>query len=215
VDRERRSETEPADRPSWLPILGLTISALRHRGSNTRENIQSERIVKRLMRESRACRDRAAARQDHPAAAGRRRRKRDRCRGRREHPRRSAGARDRGDRKQWLSPSPAVTRRSNSCPGQLLVHVRTSLIGFEQDCLAGLGGFELTNVVLKNILNTWPQCRCCTGVEVRTVQVFGRQQRRANHTARRPASEKRQGTKSPELGTRPCRERLWGFGAIR
>src|ERR1700751_197675 len=44
------------------------------------------------------------------------------------------------------------------------------------------------------------------------VQVFGRRQRRANHTARRPASENRQGTKSRELGTRPCRERLWGFG---
>src|SRR6516162_5465047 len=31
------------------------------------------------------------------------------------------------------------------------------------------------------------------------------------NTARRPASEKRQGTKSREWGTRPCRERLWGF----
>src|SRR6516165_9962545 len=44
------------------------------------------------------------------------------------------------------------------------------------------------------------------------VQVFGRRQGRANHTARRPASEKRQGTKSREWGTRRCRERLWGFG---
>ena len=41
---------------------------------------------------------RAAARQDHPAGAGRRHCQRDRRRGRGEHPRRPAGARDRGDR---------------------------------------------------------------------------------------------------------------------
>ena len=50
------------------------------------------------------------------------------------------------------------------------------------------------------------------GVESARVQVFGRRRGRANHTARRPASEKRQGTKSRKWGTRPCREPLWGFG---
>ena len=49
-------------------------------------------------------------------------------------------------------------------------------------------------------------------VESARVQVFGRRHGRANHTARRPASEKRQGTKSRKWGTRPCREPLWGFG---
>src|SRR6516162_7573330 len=33
-----------------------------------------------------------------------------------------------------------------------------------------------------------------------SVQVFGRRQRRSNHTLWRPASEKRQGTKSREVG---------------
>jgi hypothetical protein len=43
------------------------------------------------------------------------------------------------------------------------------------------------------------------------VQVFGRRQRRSNHALRRPASEKRQGTKSREgaLG-RPCRALSYG-----
>jgi hypothetical protein len=43
------------------------------------------------------------------------------------------------------------------------------------------------------------------------VQVFGRRQRRSNHTLRRPASEKRQGTKSREVGLgRPCHRLSYG-----
>ena len=43
------------------------------------------------------------------------------------------------------------------------------------------------------------------------VQVFGRRQRRALRTFGRPASEKRQGTKSREVGHRRCPRALWGF----
>ena len=51
----------------------------------------------------------------------------------------------------------------------------------------------------------------CTAVMRAFVQVFGRRQRRPNPTLRRPASEKRQGTKSREgaLG-RPCRALSYG-----
>jgi hypothetical protein len=43
------------------------------------------------------------------------------------------------------------------------------------------------------------------------VQVFGRRQRRAIHALRRPAFEKRQGTKSREVGLgRPCRWLSYG-----
>ena len=41
------------------------------------------------------------------------------------------------------------------------------------------------------------------------MQVFGRRQRRSNPPVRRPASEKRQGTKSREVSALPCR-RAWG-----
>ena len=51
------------------------------------------------------------------------------------------------------------------------------------------------------------------------VQVFGRRQRRSDDTLWRPASEKRQGTKSREVGLgRPVPQaQLWGFerGACR
>ncbi len=43
------------------------------------------------------------------------------------------------------------------------------------------------------------------------VQVFGCRHDEAIHTLRRPASEKRQGTKSREVGHRRCRGRLWRF----
>ena len=45
------------------------------------------------------------------------------------------------------------------------------------------------------------------------VQVFGRRQRRSDDTLRQPASEKRQGTKSREvgLGRRVPQAQLWGF----
>jgi hypothetical protein len=42
------------------------------------------------------------------------------------------------------------------------------------------------------------------------VQVFGRRHDEAIHALRRPASEKRQCTKSREYGTRQCSEWLWG-----
>jgi hypothetical protein len=43
------------------------------------------------------------------------------------------------------------------------------------------------------------------------VQVFGRRQRRPNHTLGRRASEKRQGTKSRDVGFgRPCRKLSYG-----
>jgi hypothetical protein len=43
------------------------------------------------------------------------------------------------------------------------------------------------------------------------VQVFGRRQRRSNHALRRPASEKRQGTKSRDVGLGlPCRRLSYG-----
>jgi len=52
------------------------------------------------------------------------------------------------------------------------------------------------------------------------VQVFGRRQRRSHRALWRPASEKRQGTKSRrEVVLRRCRklaavpQALWGFGA--
>jgi len=51
------------------------------------------------------------------------------------------------------------------------------------------------------------------------VQVFGRRQARSIHALRRPAAEKRQGTKSRrEVLRRQCRklaalpQALWGFG---
>src|SRR5712692_9663483 len=46
-----------------------------------------------------------------------------------------------------------------------------------------------------------------------SVQVFGRRQRRSNHALRRPASEKRQGTKSREVGPRSAvpQTQLWGI----
>ena len=62
------------------------------------------------------------------------------------------------------------------------------------------------------VLCTCREGLCPLDVESARVQVFGRRRGRANHTARRPASEKRQGTKSRKWGTRPCREPLWGFG---
>jgi hypothetical protein len=43
------------------------------------------------------------------------------------------------------------------------------------------------------------------------VQVFGCRHDEAIHALRRPASEKRQGTKSQEVGHRRCRGRLWRF----
>ena len=43
------------------------------------------------------------------------------------------------------------------------------------------------------------------------VQVFGCRHDEAIHAVRRPASEKRQGTKSREVGHRRCRGRLWRF----
>jgi len=43
------------------------------------------------------------------------------------------------------------------------------------------------------------------------VQVFGCRHDEAIHALRRPASEKRQGTKSREVGHRRCRGRLWRF----
>src|SRR5713226_751204 len=43
------------------------------------------------------------------------------------------------------------------------------------------------------------------------VQVFGCRHDEAIHALRRPASEKRQGTKSREVGHRWCRGRLWRF----
>jgi hypothetical protein len=43
------------------------------------------------------------------------------------------------------------------------------------------------------------------------VQVFGRRQRRSNHAYWRPASEKRQGTKSRREVARGRRRGLWGF----
>jgi hypothetical protein len=44
-----------------------------------------------------------------------------------------------------------------------------------------------------------------------TAFVFGRRQRRPNHTLWRPASEKCQGTKSREVGLgRPCRKLSYG-----
>ena len=43
------------------------------------------------------------------------------------------------------------------------------------------------------------------------VQVFGRRERRPNPTLRRPASEKRQGTKSPEIrSVGRCRKLSYG-----
>ena len=45
----------------------------------------------------------------------------------------------------------------------------------------------------------------------RSYKVFGRRQRRAIDTLRRPAFEKRQGTKSREVGLgRPCRKLSYG-----
>jgi hypothetical protein len=44
------------------------------------------------------------------------------------------------------------------------------------------------------------------------VQVFGRRQRRSNHALIRPASEKRQGTKSRRWVVRRRCRGLWGFG---
>jgi hypothetical protein len=49
-----------------------------------------------------------------------------------------------------------------------------------------------------------------------SVQVFGRRQRRSNHALWRPASEKRQGTKSRRWGGAAAPPRaLWGFGRGR
>jgi hypothetical protein len=50
------------------------------------------------------------------------------------------------------------------------------------------------------------RCRITSDV----VQVFGRRHDEAIHALRRPASEKRQCTKSREYGTRQCSEWLWG-----
>ena len=43
------------------------------------------------------------------------------------------------------------------------------------------------------------------------VQVFGRRDDEAIHALRRPASEKRQGTKSREVGQLAVPRALWGF----
>ena len=47
------------------------------------------------------------------------------------------------------------------------------------------------------------------------VQVFGCRHDEAIHAVRRPASEKRQGTKSREVGHRRCRGRYGDLAAVR
>jgi hypothetical protein len=47
------------------------------------------------------------------------------------------------------------------------------------------------------------------------VQVFGCRHDDAIHALRRPASEKRQGTKSREVGHRRCRGRYGDLAAVR
>ena len=47
------------------------------------------------------------------------------------------------------------------------------------------------------------------------VQVFGCRHDDAIHALRRPASEKRQGTKSREVGHRRCRGRYGELAAVR
>ena len=46
---------------------------------------------------------------------------------------------------------------------------------------------------------------------IAVVQVFGRRNNETLRSRRWPASKKRQGTKSREVGQRLCSERLWGF----
>ena len=52
-------------------------------------------------------------------------------------------------------------------------------------------------------------------VKVAVVQVFGCRHDDAIHALRRPASEKRQGTKSREVGHRRCRGRYGELAAVR
>jgi hypothetical protein len=51
--------------------------------------------------------------------------------------------------------------------------------------------------------------------ESESVQVFGCRLDEAIHALRRPASEKRQGTKSREVGHRRCRGRYGDLTAVR
>ena len=55
----------------------------------------------------------------------------------------------------------------------------------------------------------------CGGAESPSVQVFGCRHDDAIHALRRPASEKRQGTKSREVGHRRCRGRYGELAAVR
>src|SRR5258705_462806 len=63
-------------------------------------------------------------------------------------------------------------------------------------------------LVFRNEYRSSARSFCC-GESV--VQVFGCRHDEAIHAVRRPASEKRQGTKSREVGHRRCRGRLWRF----
>src|SRR6266851_6346036 len=69
---------------------------------------------------------------------------------------------------------------------------------------------------LKIICNTLPKdCLRQNGLMSGSVQVFGCRHDEAIHALRRPASEKRQGTKSREVGHRRCRGRYGDFAAVR
>ena len=110
-------------------------------------------------------------------------------------------------------PRPCLPNREASCRRPAPGRHRHRTDSSSADCVGGKcwGGRRESNPRMR-LVKLHTRRQSAAAVMSAPVQVFGRRRGRANHTARRPASEKRQGTKSRKWGTRPCREPLWGFG---